>query len=59
MILVSLLLIAWLIIAFFIYRMIVRHELRAAEERALNLGESLENDQPLPHPNWHPYIRMF
>ena len=59
MFLVSLLLIGWLIIAFFIYRMILRHELRAAEERALNSDESLENDQPLPNPNWHPYIRMF
>jgi hypothetical protein len=59
MFLVSLLLIAWSIIVFFIYRMIVRHELHAAEERALNLDESLENDQQLPNPNWHPYIRMF
>ena len=59
MFLVSLLLIGWLIIAFFIYRMILRHELSAAEERALNFGESLENDHPLPNPNWHPYIRMF
>lgn len=56
---ILLLLIAWLIVVFFIYGMIVRHELSAAEERALNLGESLESDQPLPNPNWHPYIRMF
>jgi hypothetical protein len=39
--------------------MIVRHELRAAEERVLNFGESLEKEHPLPNPNWHPYIRMF
>lgn len=59
MFLISVSLISWFIVAFFIYRMIVRHELSAAEERALNLDESLEHDQPLPHPNWHPYIRMF
>jgi len=48
---IPILLIFWLTIVYFTYRMILRDE--------LNSGESLENDPALSPPHWHPYIRMF
>jgi hypothetical protein len=48
---IPILLISWLTIVYFTYRMILRDE--------LNSRKSLENDPALSPHHWNPYIRMF
>ena len=56
---IPLLIVAWLAMAYFSYRLILRDEINAAKNKELNSEKSLESDQTSSQTNWHPYIRMF
>jgi hypothetical protein len=56
---VSLLLVSWLTIVFFIYRSIRRHELDTADNGEPVSSESSDSDHALSQLIGNPYIRMF